>query len=209
VLWRQVYRTNYLPGCSAERRPTAYANRLTEADHRYKCDAHPSRLESTPRTHTSTPRFVHASSPRLEKNAVPECTRGPSRLTSIDSHSRLTRQHRTLGEPPHPLQTLRSLARPTVADHACTLEFVVGSWAELARFDDLWAEAVHARNALSAERAQRPLRVLNVSHLASLRGDAHCEDCTGEQTPDCLHFCLPGPVDTWSALLQDAVLALR
>ena len=71
----------------------------------------------------------------------------------------------------------------------------------------------------------RPARVLNVSLLTSLRGDGHCEDCASSSldrvrppgpadrggavtqaeaaAADCLHYCLPGPVDTWSVLLQE------
>ena len=63
----------------------------------------------------------------------------------------------------------------------------------------------------------RRLHVLNVSDLTSQRGDGHCELCTPElpsggvgvaikghpaHTLDCLHFCLPGPLDVWNVLLQ-------
>merc|ERR1712205_294178 len=89
------------------------------------------------------------------------------------------------------------------------------------------AHAPHAhatRNMLHAQALSR-LRILNVSELTSLRGDGHCERCTDEansskrsgqseaastaRARDCLHFCLPGPVDTWSAMLQEELLLLQ
>ena len=95
---------------------------------------------------------------------------------------------------------------PSAADARLAAAARRFNWGELGRYDQMWADAMHARRALLPHAEPRPrLRVLNVSNLTGLRGDGHCEDCasTGAGAElDCLHYCLPGPVDTWSALLQ-------
>ena len=112
------------------------------------------------------------------------------------------------------------------------------NWAELPKYDAIWAEALReheqqqsgteARGNGAAGGASARLAVLNVSVLTSLRGDGHCEDCSSPMASgtssgsgaqlgadpfaglDCLHYCLPGgPMDAWSALLQDLIAAVQ
>lgn len=45
---------------------------------------------------------------------------------------------------------------------------------------------------------------LDVAYATSLRPDGHFWHLDG--TPDCLHYCSPGPVDHWVNLLYNALL---
>ena len=43
---------------------------------------------------------------------------------------------------------------------------------------------------------------LNVASLSSLRSDSHCN------VDDCLHYCVPGPIDAWVEMLHRALWAV-
>ncbi|KAM0921365.1 hypothetical protein ACQ4PT_006906 [Festuca glaucescens] len=48
---------------------------------------------------------------------------------------------------------------------------------------------------------QSTFRVLNVTHMSEFRADAHPSTTGGKKHDDCMHWCLPGPTDTWNDLL--------
>jgi hypothetical protein len=48
---------------------------------------------------------------------------------------------------------------------------------------------------------QSTFRVLNVTHMSEFRADAHPSTTGGKKHGDCMHWCLPGPTDTWNDLL--------
>lgn len=108
-----------------------------------------------------------------------------------------------------------SARHPTPAAPRAALAQSSYNWAALSRYDHIWAQTIDERAAAGVERddaatMKAEVGILNVSHLTSLRGDGHCEDCAApggaKEGSDCLHYCLPGPVDVWSALLQEIVM---
>lgn len=52
------------------------------------------------------------------------------------------------------------------------------------------------------------LEMLDVYHLSLLRPDGHPDNYRGigRDKHDCLHWCLPGPIDTWNDLMMQMVL---
>jgi len=48
---------------------------------------------------------------------------------------------------------------------------------------------------------QSTFRVLNITHMSEFRADAHPSTTGGKKHDDCMHWCLPGPTDTWNDLL--------
>lgn len=62
-------------------------------------------------------------------------------------------------------------------------------WDMFDKMDQVWKEMID-------EAQDYRIRFFNVSHMANLRGDAH-----SRPDSDCLHTCLPGPVDDWNKLL--------
>lgn len=66
--------------------------------------------------------------------------------------------------------------------------------------------------AIGSEHGTR-LELLDIYHLSLLRPDGHPgpyrklhPDISKRPQNDCLHWCLPGPVDTWNDLLMEIVL---
>lgn len=64
--------------------------------------------------------------------------------------------------------------------------------------------------------ARNRLKLLDITNLAQIRADGHpngyrtLRDKIADKTPqgirnDCLHWCLPGPIDTWNDLLVESV----
>ncbi|KAG2231457.1 GDSL/SGNH-like acyl-esterase family found in Pmr5 and Cas1p-domain-containing protein [Thamnidium elegans] len=68
-------------------------------------------------------------------------------------------------------------------------------WDMLEKFDHIW------KNLIEKENDER-FRFFNVS-MANLRGDAH-----SRPDSDCLHTCLPGPVDDWNKYLFHEITKL-
>ncbi|KAI7858862.1 GDSL/SGNH-like acyl-esterase family found in Pmr5 and Cas1p-domain-containing protein [Circinella umbellata] len=62
-------------------------------------------------------------------------------------------------------------------------------WDMHVKFDEVWKDLIE-------ETGDDRIRFFNVSSMANLRGDAH-----SRPDSDCLHTCLPGPVDDWNKLL--------
>ena len=57
------------------------------------------------------------------------------------------------------------------------------------------------RIAEDALRGSR-IRLLNITYISAFRDDAHIAKYKkDDQHQDCLHWCLPGPIDTWNAML--------
>lgn len=59
-----------------------------------------------------------------------------------------------------------------------------------------------------------PLRLHDTYHMSMLRPDAHpgpyrkpYPDISKKPQNDCLHWCLPGPIDTWNELLMNIMLS--
>ncbi|TVU39051.1 hypothetical protein EJB05_12453 [Eragrostis curvula] len=48
---------------------------------------------------------------------------------------------------------------------------------------------------------QSTFRVLDISRMSEFRADAHPSTTGGKKHDDCMHWCLPGPTDTWNDLL--------
>ncbi|WVZ65983.1 hypothetical protein U9M48_015262 [Paspalum notatum var. saurae] len=44
-------------------------------------------------------------------------------------------------------------------------------------------------------------RVLDITRMSEFRADAHPSTTGGKKHDDCMHWCLPGPTDTWNDLL--------
>ncbi|GFP82551.1 protein trichome birefringence-like 23 [Phtheirospermum japonicum] len=67
-----------------------------------------------------------------------------------------------------------------------------------------------------ASRSGVNLRLLDVNPLSLLRPDGHpgpyrffrpfAEDKNAKVVSDCLHWCLPGPIDTWNDLVMEMVV---
>ncbi|KAI3987805.1 hypothetical protein MKX01_019186 [Papaver californicum] len=64
---------------------------------------------------------------------------------------------------------------------------------------------------------RKTLKLLNVSELSLLRPDGHPgpywrfhplakDKSATDPNPDCLHWCLPGPIDNWNDLIMEMVL---
>ena len=70
-------------------------------------------------------------------------------------------------------------------------------WTAFPAFDAVWHSLA----------PRHGLRILNVS--TSTRADGHCERCyrASRHVRDCLHGCLPGPVDAWAMVLGGALTA--
>lgn len=49
--------------------------------------------------------------------------------------------------------------------------------------------------------------VLNITGMSEFRADAHPSTTGGKKHDDCMHWCLPGPTDTWNDLLAANLLA--
>ncbi|ONK76643.1 uncharacterized protein A4U43_C03F30470 [Asparagus officinalis] len=62
----------------------------------------------------------------------------------------------------------------------------------------------------SAEGCEN-LRLLDIFHLSVLRPDGHPDKYRGlEGLPnDCLHWCMPGPIDAWNDLMMEMILRRR
>ncbi|KAG8099917.1 hypothetical protein GUJ93_ZPchr0013g34107 [Zizania palustris] len=52
-------------------------------------------------------------------------------------------------------------------------------------------------------------KVLNITHMSEFRADAHPSTTGGKKHDDCMHWCLPGPTDTWNDLLAANLWQLR
>ncbi|KAL6658013.1 hypothetical protein ACP70R_005793 [Stipagrostis hirtigluma subsp. patula] len=48
---------------------------------------------------------------------------------------------------------------------------------------------------------QSSFRVLDITRMSEFRADAHPSTTGGKKHDDCMHWCLPGPTDTWNDLL--------
>ena len=70
------------------------------------------------------------------------------------------------------------------------------SWGATFRMQQAWKDALQASFVLRNRSF-----VLDTSHML-LRGDAHM-GVTKEGKEDCLHWPLPGPIDTWSQILMN------
>ena len=48
---------------------------------------------------------------------------------------------------------------------------------------------------------QSSFRVLDITRMSEFRADAHPSTTGGKKHDDCMHWCLPGPIDMWNELL--------
>jgi hypothetical protein len=62
---------------------------------------------------------------------------------------------------------------------------------------EVWLVNQHLMKALEPST----FRVLDTSHMSEFRADAHSSTTGGKKHDDCMHWCLPGPTDTWNDLL--------
>ncbi|CAK9181129.1 unnamed protein product [Ilex paraguariensis] len=55
---------------------------------------------------------------------------------------------------------------------------------------------------------QKPVKLLNITHLSQLRKDGHPSiyGFNGPTGMDCIHWCLAGVPDTWNQILYNAIL---
>ena len=59
------------------------------------------------------------------------------------------------------------------------------------------------------------IKVLEITNIAQIRGDGHpnafmkfqpfAKEFKEQVINDCLHWCLPGPIDTWNDLLVESL----
>ncbi|GJN32367.1 hypothetical protein PR202_gb20872 [Eleusine coracana subsp. coracana] len=56
---------------------------------------------------------------------------------------------------------------------------------------------------------QSTFRVLDITRMSEFRADAHPSTTGGKRHDDCMHWCLPGPTDTWNDLLAANLEAVR
>lgn len=68
-------------------------------------------------------------------------------------------------------------------------------WHLFKAFDDIWSDLLS--DLVKDER----FNILDISTLSNQRGDAH-----SKPDADCLHTCIPGPVDTWNRLLYHEIM---
>ncbi|KAI8879207.1 hypothetical protein K501DRAFT_336248 [Backusella circina FSU 941] len=66
-------------------------------------------------------------------------------------------------------------------------------WHLFEKFDALWKTIVKEGN-------NKHIEFLDISTLSNMRGDAH-----SRPDRDCLHTCLPGPVDDWNRLIYHEI----
>uniref|UniRef100_A0A0E0LKY8 Uncharacterized protein n=1 Tax=Oryza punctata TaxID=4537 RepID=A0A0E0LKY8_ORYPU len=52
-------------------------------------------------------------------------------------------------------------------------------------------------------------KVLNITPMSEFRADAHPSTTGGKKHDDCMHWCLPGPTDTWNDLLAANLVAIE
>ncbi|KAG2237604.1 hypothetical protein INT48_004507 [Thamnidium elegans] len=67
-------------------------------------------------------------------------------------------------------------------------------WHLFQEFDNIWKH-------LLADDEDTRFDIFDISTLSNQRGDAH-----SKPDADCLHTCIPGPVDTWNKLLNHEIL---
>lgn len=60
--------------------------------------------------------------------------------------------------------------------------------------------------------AEHRLKMLDITNIAQIRGDGHpngfrvsLDKQENSSQKDCLHWCLPGPIDTWNDLLVESL----
>jgi len=56
---------------------------------------------------------------------------------------------------------------------------------------------------------QSSFRVLDITRMSEFRADAHPSTTGGKKHDDCMHWCLPGPTDTWNDLLALSLEAVE
>lgn len=67
-------------------------------------------------------------------------------------------------------------------------------WHLFKAFDDIWRE-------LLSQDEDPQFDIFDIAPLSNQRADAH-----SKPDADCLHTCIPGPVDTWNKLLNHEIL---
>lgn len=112
--------------------------------------------------------------------------------------------------------------RSHVSDHFEHGSFIEGGYCNRTRplqegeyAGDALQNAMYvAGNALSATARASGIKngvsmeVLDVYHLSLLRPDGHPNKYEGpipKRAKDCLHWCLPGPIDTWNYLMAEMI----
>lgn len=58
---------------------------------------------------------------------------------------------------------------------------------------------------VKALEQQSSFRVLDITRMSEFRADAHPSTTGGKKHDDCMHWCLPGPTDTWNDLLASSL----
>uniref|UniRef100_A0A0D9WZ51 Uncharacterized protein n=1 Tax=Leersia perrieri TaxID=77586 RepID=A0A0D9WZ51_9ORYZ len=52
-------------------------------------------------------------------------------------------------------------------------------------------------------------KVLDITRMSEFRADAHPSTTGGKKHDDCMHWCLPGPTDTWNDLLAANLVTIE
>ncbi|RUS15549.1 GDSL/SGNH-like acyl-esterase family found in Pmr5 and Cas1p-domain-containing protein [Endogone sp. FLAS-F59071] len=68
------------------------------------------------------------------------------------------------------------------------------NWFSMLKMNDMWKESIYALN-------NSQITYFDIS-FTELRGDGHADP----HKPDCLHYLLPGPMDTWNKLLYHEII---
>ncbi|XP_024996612.1 protein trichome birefringence-like 25 isoform X1 [Cynara cardunculus var. scolymus] len=128
--------------------------------------------------------------------------------------------------------TVHALLRTTIPDHFENGEWNTGGYCnrtvpfkegeiELRYIDtimrDVELEEMKAVGAMNPSRKGSTLKLFDTTHLSLLRPDGHPgpyrafhpfdgKDTKSKVQNDCLHWCLPGPIDSWNDLLMNILL---
>ncbi|KAI3693423.1 hypothetical protein L6452_33258 [Arctium lappa] len=128
--------------------------------------------------------------------------------------------------------TVHALLRTTTPDHFENGEWNTGGYCnrtvpfkegeiELRDIDtimrDVELEEMKAVEAMNPSRKGSTLKLFDTTHLSLLRPDGHPgpyrafhpfdgKNTNSEVQNDCLHWCLPGPIDSWNDLLMNILL---
>lgn len=74
-------------------------------------------------------------------------------------------------------------------------------WHLFAEFDLIWKELISDLRDKKEGKKDPRFDMFDIAPLSNQRGDAH-----SKPDADCLHTCIPGPVDEWNRLLYHEIM---
>lgn len=113
---------------------------------------------------------------------------------NVKSHQRVW-----IRSTPHGHATCSQFKEPQANPLAPTGKTGEYEWHLFKEFDDIWRDLLNSLHK-DGEKDTR-FEMMDISTLSNQRGDAH-----SKPDVDCLHTCIPGPVDTWNKLLYHEIM---